>query len=99
MIRSLNPAPVRDSFAVFLVLLAGASALAQPQHSPPKSTHPNPQLASPQIERRVNELLKKMTLEEKLGQLVQYNTAGTTAAPTSARSQWRCCLYPANRAT
>ena len=60
--------------------------MAQPQHAAPKSSHPNSQLASPQIGRRVNELLKKMTLEEKLGQLVQYNTTGTTEAPTSAGS-------------
>ncbi len=36
----------------------------------------NAQLASPAIERRVNVLLRKMTLEEKLGQLVQYNDVG-----------------------
>ncbi len=36
----------------------------------------NKQLASPEIERRVDELLKKMTLEEKLGQLVQYSDGG-----------------------
>jgi beta-glucosidase len=32
----------------------------------------NPQLAAPAIEKRVDDLLKQMTLEEKLGQLVQY---------------------------
>jgi beta-glucosidase len=37
---------------------------------------PNVQLTSPSIERRVNDLLKRMTLEEKLGQLVQYNDVG-----------------------
>jgi len=36
----------------------------------------NPQLASPAIEKRVNALLKQMTLEEKLGQLVQYSDSG-----------------------
>src|SRR3954469_4343755 len=36
----------------------------------------NKQLASPQIEQKVNALLKKMTLEEKLGQLVQYSDNG-----------------------
>ncbi|HEX3437250.1 MAG TPA: beta-glucosidase BglX [Pseudacidobacterium sp.] len=40
----------------------------------------NAQLASPQIEHRIDELLKKMTLEEKIGQLVQYNDAGYIAA-------------------
>jgi beta-glucosidase len=36
----------------------------------------NKQLASPEIERRVNALLKRMTLDEKLGQLVQYSDSG-----------------------
>jgi beta-glucosidase len=53
--------------------LAGA-AIAQ--SAPPS----NAQLASPEIERKVDDLLKKMTLEEKLGQLVQYNDAGHIAA-------------------
>jgi beta-glucosidase len=43
----------------------------------------NPQLASPAIERRVDDLVRKMTLEEKLGQLVQYNSAGAAAATTA----------------
>ncbi|HZU09465.1 MAG TPA: beta-glucosidase BglX [Pseudacidobacterium sp.] len=40
----------------------------------------NAQLASPQIERKVDDLLKRMMLDEKLGQLVQYNDAGYIAA-------------------
>jgi beta-glucosidase len=44
----------------------------------------NRQLASPEIERKVNALLGKMTLEEKLGQLVQYNTVGATSATVAA---------------
>jgi beta-glucosidase len=36
----------------------------------------NAQLASPAIEKRVEALLKQMTLEEKLGQLVQYSDSG-----------------------
>jgi beta-glucosidase len=36
----------------------------------------NAQLASPAIDRRVDDLLKQMTLEEKIGQLVQYNDSG-----------------------
>ncbi|HLI04097.1 MAG TPA: glycoside hydrolase family 3 N-terminal domain-containing protein [Terracidiphilus sp.] len=46
----------------------------------------NPQLISPQIERRVDSLLRRMTLAEKLGQLVQYNAAGAAAA-TAADNQ------------
>ena len=36
----------------------------------------NALLASPAIERRVDDLLKQMTLEEKIGQLVQYGGDG-----------------------
>ncbi|MEI7037161.1 beta-glucosidase BglX [Fulvimonas yonginensis] len=43
----------------------------------------NAQLASPQIERRVEALLAQMTLAEKIGQLVQYNDQGFSA-PTTA---------------
>lgn len=43
----------------------------------------NAQLVSPEIERRVDALLKKMTLEEKLGQLVQYSDSGYHNAQTA----------------
>jgi beta-glucosidase len=43
----------------------------------------NAQLASPDIERRVDDLLKQMTLEEKIGQLMQYNDVGYAAATTA----------------
>lgn len=49
----------------------------------------NVQLASPVIEARVNKLLKRMTLEEKLGQLVQYGDDGYAGADkAAARDQW-----------
>ena len=44
----------------------------------------NPQLTSPAIERRVKDLLKQMTLEEKIGQLVQYNDSGYEAPASPA---------------
>jgi beta-glucosidase len=44
----------------------------------------NTQLASPAIEKRVSELLRKMTMEEKLGQLVQYNDGGYQSPPSPA---------------
>ena len=47
-------------------------------HVPPS----NPQLASPQIERKVDALLKQMTLDEKIGQLVQYSATEAHPAPT-----------------
>lgn len=40
----------------------------------------NAQLASPAIEARVDRLLRQMTLEEKIGQLVQYNDTGDSPA-------------------
>lgn len=48
----------------------------------------NTQLASPEIQRRVDALLRQMTLEEKLGQLVQYNDVGyvsSTAAEEGSK--------------
>lgn len=44
------------------------------------SSSANHELASPEIERRVEALLRQMTLEEKLGQLVQYNGDGFTSS-------------------
>jgi beta-glucosidase len=42
-------------------------------------------LESPVLEKKVTELLQKMTLEEKIGQLVQYS-AGQATGPTSGRT-------------
>ncbi|MGA9671642.1 MAG: beta-glucosidase BglX [Terracidiphilus sp.] len=47
----------------------------------------NTQLASPAIEARVEQLLKQMTLEEKIGQLVQYNDTGDSPAAEVAATQ------------
>jgi len=45
----------------------------------------NAQLVDPKVERRVNELLRRMTLEEKIGQLVQYSASeAATTGPTTA---------------
>ena len=48
----------------------------------PGSAHPsNAELADPILEARVNRLLRRMTLEEKFGQLVQYNDTGDATPP------------------
>ena len=49
--------------------------------APPEGTvqPSNPQLASPAIEGRVDALLGQMTLQEKLGQLVQYGASNDSA--------------------
>ncbi len=56
--------------------------LAQVSHVPPS----NLQLASPQIERKVDALLKQMTLDEKIGQLVQYSATEAHPAPTAGKT-------------
>lgn len=59
-----------------LAVSAAVAADATPAASAPAS---NAQLASPQIEHKVDALLRKMTLQEKLGQLVQYNAIAPAA--------------------
>jgi beta-glucosidase len=76
--------PIRNVSIALTFLLALTSAWPQsPQH---RSTVPpsNRELASGEIDRKVSALLAKMTLEEKLGQLVQYNTACATSATVAA---------------
>ena len=48
---------------------------------------PNAQLASPALNARVEELLRKMTLEDKIGQLTQYS-AGVRTGPGSGREDF-----------
>ena len=75
----------------FVLLVSGAVA----QTSKPAAVKPsNAQLASPEIERRVNALLAKMTLEEKAAQLVQYNTAGAMSATTAAGAAADAAVNP-----
>ena len=50
---------------------------------PEDNAGPNPQLASKPLNGRVETLLKKMTLEEKIGQLVQFS-AGFATGPNAA---------------
>jgi len=63
----------------FVCLALPALSLAQTAHPVP-----NAQLASPELNRRVEALLKQMTLEEKIGQLVQY-AAGFATGPNGSR--------------
>src|SRR5690348_6792568 len=61
------------------------SSEQQPPAHRPRVKPSNAQLVSPAIERRVNELLRRMTLEEKIGQLVQYSASqAPDAGPTTA---------------
>ena len=66
---------------LFLVLLAAFGAVSAPGQD--RAT-PNPQLASKEINSRVEALLKQMTLEEKIGQTVQYS-AGFATGPSASK--------------
>jgi beta-glucosidase len=68
-----HPAPFFTLFAAFAVISASGQDLATP----------NPQLASKEINSRVESLLKQMTLEEKIGQTVQYS-AGFATGPSAS---------------
>jgi len=64
------------------LMLAGFVCLSAAAQTRPV---PNPQLASRELNTRVEALLKKMTLEEKIGQLVQFN-AGYASGPGGINS-------------
>jgi beta-glucosidase len=68
----------RNQFASFLLVSLCAFASAAQTH-----TVPNAQLASKETNARVDSLLKKMTLDEKVGQLVQYS-AGFATGPAAS---------------
>src|SRR5579859_4696073 len=75
-------------FAVSFPLLTPFRTVAQnPAAAAPKPEHPNSELGDPAIETRVEELLKKMTIEEKVGQLVQYS-AGQPTGPGTGRTDY-----------
>jgi beta-glucosidase len=66
--------------------------LAQSQAPAAKrSTQPNSDLNDAALESRVTELLTKMTLEEKVGQLVQYS-AGQPTGPGTGRTDYNDML-------
>lgn len=65
---------------ICLVLLAGVM--------PAQSSKPNYWANDTKTESQVESLLKKMTLEEKIGQLVQY-TAGVPTGPGTSRADYR----------
>jgi beta-glucosidase len=71
--------------SVFCWSIAGAQSSSGGAQSRSSFEHP---LDSPAIEDRVNDLLAKMTLEEKIGQLVQYS-AGQATGPSSGRTDDR----------
>ena len=73
-------------FGVPMALLIFASLAALPAAA--QATHAsNAQLASPELNARVEALLKKMTLDEKLGQLAQFS-AGYASGPGTSNVQY-----------
>src|SRR5215813_12048633 len=91
---SLAPLP-SILFAAGIALLGASLAVAQTAKTPAKAPTKSPaeipsknQLSTPAIEARVSALLAKMTLKEKIGQLVQYS-AGAATGPTSGRTDDR----------
>jgi beta-glucosidase len=72
----------RSTLLAGLSLFVLSSVFAQVPHVAPS----NPQLAVPQIEQKVDALLKQMTLDEKIGQLVQYSATEAHPAPTPGNS-------------
>jgi beta-glucosidase len=71
---------------------APSSARQSATTVPPSNT----QLASPAIKQQVDALLKKMTLAEKIGQLIQYNDQGSSA-PTAADAEGAIAANPETR--
>ena len=92
LVRMPVPAPAASSRFRFAIACAALVACLAPIAATQATTpalrphatqlpHPsNAQLADPALEARVNRLLHQMTLEEKIGQLVQYNDTGSAAA-------------------
>jgi beta-glucosidase len=68
--------------AGFCCCFAFGTALAQTPHVAPS----NAQLDSPQVEQKVDRLLKQMKLDEKIGQLVQYSATEAHPAPTAGNT-------------
>lgn len=83
-----------------LILFAalGSATAQQPARQPARQATTvapsNPQLVSTEIESRVDALLARMTLQEKIGQLVQYNSAGAAAATVTAAQQPNLAANP-----
>ena len=79
--------------AVLVITLAFFANLPSYGQSVPEKAAPyrgapvRPSLATPAIEKRVNALLGQMTLEEKVGQLVQYSS-GRLSGPGTVGSDY-----------
>jgi beta-glucosidase len=87
--------PSRAKMVAILLWMLATSTTAQKAAMQSAHVSPsNPQLATRAIEQRVNALLAKMTLKEKLGQLVQYNADGAAAATVTDGRQNNLAANP-----
>ena len=77
MKHTFVPHPRLNALLTLIVCLSAAKIGAQTRPVP------NPQLASKEVNGRVEALLKQMTLEEKIGQMVQYS-AGFATGPSAS---------------
>jgi beta-glucosidase len=77
------------SILMACLVICGQAATAQdsPPLAAPESATPHPNLIDPATEQKINALLGKMTLEEKVGQLVQYS-AGQPTGPGTGRTDF-----------
>ncbi len=58
----------------------------------PSATHASEQLADKKLNERVEALLAQMTLDEKIGQLVQYTSGSTITGPTGEKLDYDAML-------
>jgi beta-glucosidase len=90
--KSLCPAHRNASVLTLALLCAtwiGAPLAAQVPQAGSSQNHPdeNQQLAAPRLDARVQSILGTMTVEEKVGQLVQYS-AGQATGPGTGRTDY-----------
>jgi beta-glucosidase len=86
--RSARPAAALLAFMLASVLAVQARAVSVPSPSPvPVHTG----LYDPRIDAKIEALLRKMTLEEKIGQLVQFS-AGQPTGPGTGRTDYNDML-------
>jgi len=73
--------------ALVLLLCPLTPSPAPSSEKAPHSDSSVPALSEPNVEKKIDELLHKMTLEEKVGQLVQYS-AGQPTGPGTGRTDY-----------
>ena len=77
--RAMTKSVLKPSF--FVALLMAAPLVCKPVRA--QASPSNPQLASRAVNDRVDALMKKMSLEDKIGQLVQYSYGSATGPDAS----------------